>query len=72
MVKIYLKVIESYIKEVDFSLIKKYDRKYTLDENIIFIEKMFEFEDDKTQMNYMIQKLKEKYKNVERDSNNKE
>lgn len=56
MGRIILKVIEEKIVEKDFSLITKEFK--TTEEQIEEIKRMFEFEDDKTQMNEMIKKIK--------------
>jgi len=55
MSKIRLKVIEEKIVEKDFSLITKEFK--TTEEQIQEIERLFEFEDDKTQMNEMIKQI---------------
>ena len=55
MGRIILKVIEEKIVEKDFSLITKEFK--TTEEQIEEIKRMFEFEDDKTQMNEMIKKI---------------
>jgi hypothetical protein len=55
MSRIILKVIEEKIVEKDFSLITKEFK--TTEEQIQVIERMFEFEDDKTQMNEMIKQI---------------
>ena len=52
---IRLKVIEEKIVEKDFSLITKEFK--TTEEQIEEIERIFEFEDDKTQMNEMIKRI---------------
>jgi hypothetical protein len=55
MSRIILKVIEEKMVEKDFSLITKEFK--TTEEQIQEIERMFEFEDDKTQMNEMIKQI---------------
>jgi hypothetical protein len=55
MSRIILKVIEEKMVEKDFSLITKEFK--TTEEQIQEIERMFEFEDDKTQMDEMIKQI---------------
>ncbi len=56
MTKIIGKIIETKIVEKDFSLITKEFK--TIEEQIAEIQSMFEFEDDKTQMHELINKIK--------------
>jgi len=56
MNKIILKIIDKKIVEKDFSLItKKFE---TIEEQIIETKKMYEFENDKIQMNKIIKQIK--------------
>jgi hypothetical protein len=52
------KIISTKIKEVDQSNVVS-NKPMTIEESIEHIKKSFQYEDDKTLMNYMIQKLNE-------------
>lgn len=55
------RIIDIHVKEIDKSFIPNVD-KMTLEERIEYVKNLFEFVEDKTEMNNMIEEMKNQNK----------